>query len=259
MVDKPWVSGPAEVLEHGLQHLEADTDLDRRLALIAVDNAVELAIKTYLTLPRRVVGSPGLSRKDQAQLEDGFPTMLDALEQHAGTLLVGVQLDEIEFYHRLRNQLYHGGTGLTVEREKVAMYADLARVLFRNLLGYEVDSPDKSSKGAMDFLIRWAALDSILVGRAVVSPNSQGRMSTVGASLEILSDDVDPDLVQRIAALNAARNEFVHSGTPPKGMSVTQMNAEAADLYSTVRKLVDTGKLQPSQVVLNTPNSRDDE
>ena len=84
-------------------------------------------------------------------------------------------------------------------------------------------------------------------------------MSTVGASLEILSDDVDPDLVQRIAALNAARNEFVHSGTPPKGMSVTQMNAEAADLYSTVRKLVDTGKLQPSQVVLNTPNSRDDE
>ena len=255
MVDKPWVSGPAEVLEHGLQHLEADTDLDRRLALIAVDNAVELAIKTYLTLPRRVVGSPCLSRKEQAQLEDGFPTMLDALEQHAGALLVGVPLDEIEFYHRLRNQLYHGGTGLTVEREKVAMYADLARVLFRNLLGYEVDTPG----GAMDFLIRWGALESILVGRAIVAPNSQGRRSTVGAFLEILSDDVDPDLVQRIDALTAARNEFVHSGTPPKGMSVAQMNTEAADLYSTVRKLVDTGKLQPSQVVLNTPNSRDDE
>ena len=255
MVDKPWVSGPAEVLEHGLQHLEADTDLDRRLALIAVDNAVELAIKTYLTLPRRVVGSPGLSRKEQAQLEDGFPTMLDALEQHAGALLVGVPLDEIEFYHRLRNQLYHGGTGLTVEREKVAMYADLARVLFRNLLGYEVDTPGS----AMDFLIRWGALESILVGRAIVAPNGQGRRSTVGAFLEILSDDVDPDLVQRIDALNAARNEFVHSGTPPKGMSVTQMNAEAADLYSTIRKLVDTGKLQPSQVVLNTPNSHDDE
>jgi len=255
VVDKPWVSGPAEVLGHGLQHLEADTDLDRRLALIAVDNAVELAIKTYLTLPRRVVGSPCLSRKEQAQLEDGFPTMLDALEQHAGALLVGVPLDEIEFYHRLRNQLYHGGTGLTVEREKVAMYADLARVLFRNLLGYEVDTPG----GAMDFLIRWGALESILVGRAIVAPNSQGRRSTVGAFLEILSDDVDPDLVQRIDALTAARNEFVHSGTPPKGMSVAQMNTEAADLYSTVRKLVDTGKLQPSQVVLNTPNSRDDE
>jgi len=255
VVDKPWVSGPAEVLEHGLQHLEADTDLDRRLALIAVDNAVELAIKTYLTLPRRVVGSPCLSRKEQAQLEDGFPTMLDALEQHAGALLLGVPLDEIEFYHRLRNQLYHGGTGLTVEREKVAMYAVLARVLFRNLLGYEVDTPGS----AMDFLIRWGALESILVGRAIVAPNSQGRRSTIGAFLEILSDDVDPDLVQRIDALNAARNEFVHSGTPPKGMSVAQMNTEAADLYSTVRKLVDTGKLQRSQVVLNTPNSCDDE
>jgi len=259
MLHKPWVSGPAEVLEHGMQHLEADTDLDRRLALIAVDNAVELAIKTYLTLPRRVVGSPGLSRKEQVQLEDGFPTMLDALEQHAGALLVGVPLDEIEFYHRLRNQLYHGGTGLTVEREKVAMYADLARVLFRNLLGYEVDTPDKSSKGAMDFLVRWGALESILVGRAIVAPNSQGGRSTVGAFLEILSDDVDPDLVQRIDALNAARNEFVHSGTPPKGMSVAQMNTEAADLYSTVRRLVDSGKLQPSQVVLNPSITCDDE
>ena len=40
--------------------------------------------------------------------------MLDALEQYAAPKLAGIDLGEIEWYHRLRNQLYHQGNGLTV-------------------------------------------------------------------------------------------------------------------------------------------------
>jgi hypothetical protein len=49
----PWASGPGEILRHGLDLLRKDSDTNRRLAMIAIDNAVELMIKTYLGLPKR--------------------------------------------------------------------------------------------------------------------------------------------------------------------------------------------------------------
>jgi hypothetical protein len=52
----PWVSGPAEILRHGLSLLKHDSDTNRRLVMISIDNAVELMVKTYLGLPKRVTG-----------------------------------------------------------------------------------------------------------------------------------------------------------------------------------------------------------
>jgi len=52
----PWTSGAGEILRHGLQLLRKDSDVNRRLAMISIDNAVELMIKTYLGLPKRVTG-----------------------------------------------------------------------------------------------------------------------------------------------------------------------------------------------------------
>ena len=62
-IQKPWVTGPKELLNHGLQHLELDTDFDSRMAMISIDNAVELMIKTYLGLPKRITKIENLTRK----------------------------------------------------------------------------------------------------------------------------------------------------------------------------------------------------
>src|SRR5688572_30044400 len=122
---QPWASGPAEILEHGLSLLiEKDSDKNRRLAIISIDNAVELMIKTYLNLPSRITGLK-ISRKDYAEFSESFPRLLDALEANAAKTLEGIDLGEVEWYHRLRNELYHQGNGLTVERRKVEVYAEL--------------------------------------------------------------------------------------------------------------------------------------
>src|SRR5579871_260256 len=123
--DSPWASGPGEILRHGLGLLKKDSDTNRRLAMISIDNAVELTVKTFLGLPRRVTGLP-ISRKEFQEISESFPAMLDALEKYAADKLTGIDLGEIEWYHRLRNQLYHQGNGLTVERTKVEIYAQLA-------------------------------------------------------------------------------------------------------------------------------------
>jgi hypothetical protein len=54
--NQPWASGPREILQHGLNLLQKDIDTNRRLAMLSIDNAVELMVKTYLGLPKRVIG-----------------------------------------------------------------------------------------------------------------------------------------------------------------------------------------------------------
>jgi hypothetical protein len=83
MESQPWISGPREILQHALSLLHEDSDSDRWLALLSIDDAVELMIKTYLGLPKRITGIQ-IPRKDFAEIRESFPKMLDALEEHTG-------------------------------------------------------------------------------------------------------------------------------------------------------------------------------
>ena len=39
MVQNPWLSGCYELLDHGIGHFLEDTEFDRKLAMISIDNA----------------------------------------------------------------------------------------------------------------------------------------------------------------------------------------------------------------------------
>ncbi|HEY6763979.1 MAG TPA: hypothetical protein VI386_04345, partial [Candidatus Sulfotelmatobacter sp.] len=103
--------------------------------MISVDNAVELAVKTYLGLPERARGTKGPGRRELEAASESFPALLDVLGQYAADKLSGVDLSDVEWYHRLRNQLYHSGNGITVERSRVEGYFQIGSLLFENLFG----------------------------------------------------------------------------------------------------------------------------
>jgi len=89
--------------------------------------------------------------------------MLDALEKYAPDKLTGIDLGDIEWYHRLRNQLYHQGNGLTVERTKVEIYAQLANTLFENLFGVKlVQKISDSTELFGEFMTAWRDLEMAL-------------------------------------------------------------------------------------------------
>ena len=90
----PWATGPGEILRHGLSLLDEDSDANRRLAMIAIDNSVELIIKTFLGLPKRIAGI-SISRKEYQEISESFPALLDALEKHATDKIVGIDLGEV--------------------------------------------------------------------------------------------------------------------------------------------------------------------
>lgn len=167
-MDGPWSEGPKELLQHAVDHIAHDGDFDRRIAMISIDNAVELMIKTFLGLPKRKTKGLGPSRKQLEDASNSFPSLLDLLEEFAGDRLTGVSLDEIEWYHRIRNQLYHSGNGITVEIARVQTYLSLAKTLFQNLFNTELslaaESPIQKKLGI--FLGKWGMFEKELSEKA---------------------------------------------------------------------------------------------
>lgn len=216
MTSQPWASGPKEILEHGISLLRKDSDRNRRLALLAVDNAVELTIKTYLGLPKRINGIV-VPRKEYAEFSESFPKLLDALEQYASDKISGIDLGEIEWFHRLRNQLYHQGNGLTVDRDKVEIYSELAKLLFESLFQAQLTfAPEDQHQLLGEFLASWVAFERMT---AELSHKKSGELTTLAGRVRppfaAINEMVRAGIFERedaeeIDRLRRIRNEVVH-------------------------------------------------
>jgi hypothetical protein len=214
----PWASGPGEILQHGVNLLEKDSDTNRRLAMLSIDNAVELMIKTYLGLPKRATGLQ-INRTEFAEISESFPKLLDALEKYSANILDGINLAEIEWYHRLRNELYHQGNGLTVDRDKVVVYAELAQLLFERLFGFSLQIKKAGQEELIgEFIRNWAELESRLIQMAtnegMYKPSSSSPYWNTHLMLEVTDRIVgDPDIRQNLNELMRLRNKVVHGMT----------------------------------------------
>ena len=203
--------------------------------MLNIDNAVEQVIKTYLGLPKRITGV-SVSKKRYDEFSQNFSELLGALEQYDGGKLVGINLGEIEWYHRLRNQLYHEGNGLTVERSKVETYAALAKVLFRNLFSEEVgvgEPPESELLG--EFLMAWAELEQLVYAAAEVDQVSLIIRFHFSNYLRQLVDSgiLDEPALKAILELRATRKDVVHGG-PGKRRKV------AVGMVVRLREVIDT-------------------
>ncbi|MBX3270873.1 MAG: hypothetical protein KF729_11475 [Sandaracinaceae bacterium] len=208
-----WSSGPTEILGFGLDLLRRpDSDAHRRIALILIDNAVEQGIKTYLALPRRINGL-AISRKEIDEAFENFGKLLDAFEKYAPPdRLARVAVDMIEYYHRVRNSIYHDGLGLTVEREKVDAYAAVAIDLFREFHGIEVG--DRAADPAhilaaflqeyalLEQTLRSAASDHVIASRPISFRDAARILDGTGAFTK--------SQMKALAELAGVRNQTVH-------------------------------------------------
>ena len=180
--------------------------------MILTDNAVEQMVKTYLSLPRRVNGLH-IPRKRRDEMEQSFPALLDGLEEFASDKLDGIDLGNIEWYHRLRNELYHQGFGLTVSRDQVEVYVELAHVLFKNLFGFELPgavSPAADRLGY--FLSLWNRLEIALIELAQTHSLTGHRHPNLIAAAQFLEDGaiLPPDDIEFIDEARRIRNNVVH-------------------------------------------------
>ena len=240
---KPWTAGPRELLNHAFEHLAKGKPFDFRIAMISIDNAVELTIKTYLGLPRRIRGSVGPPLRRLQETGSSFPALLDLLEEFAKGKLNGIALGDIEVYHRLRNTLYHEGHGITVDPEYVDSYLQIAKVLLNNLLGLELErdqsNPPSSSLG--DLVSKWASLvqEVRLMARSYLGreePSGEPVLHSVDRL--ITKGIVDTQFRRRLRDANKLRNKLIHSiSVPLNEEDVSYLVSELGELVSYVKKI----------------------
>jgi hypothetical protein len=240
----PWASGPAEILNHGLELLVKDSDANRRLAMISIDNSVELIIKTYLGLPKRVNGL-NISRSEYQEFSESFPKLLDALDKYGAQKLGSLDLGEIEWYHRLRNQLYHQGNGLTVERAKVEVYGQLAVALFESLFGIRPPlSITNKSYLLAEFISEWANFERAaddLSSFYHFDENTKLR-SVTGYAQELYRNKyLTAAEYKEIKELWGIRNQLVHGRGDFRELLTADMVSKLKQITKVVRDRIDAG------------------
>src|SRR6266436_7605447 len=93
----PWANGPFELLVHAEGHLRAGNDFDRRIALIGFDNAIEVAITTYLTLNPLQRQNRCYTKADCERWLNNYHTKLDFLEEECGQRGIALVYAKAEF------------------------------------------------------------------------------------------------------------------------------------------------------------------
>ena len=240
-----WASGAIELLRHADLHIDLKTAFDKRIAFISIDNSVEIMIRSYLSLPKSKSGIK-VSRKDLDEAGNSFPSLVGLLFSHASDKLVGIDAADVEHYHRIRNTLYHEGTGLSVDDQYLMAYRGIAGVLLQNLFGSSV-GPSSAGPGTLERLIvNWNDIEQIIRERT----EAKGLFATQiweKAVAAGLSDDQD---LQLLDDLRKARNRLVHSSSIKKEELVHWVNASGELLKKLSESTQETETTPPADVAL---------
>jgi len=207
---KPWTSGPAEILLHALELSLRKTDSSLRLALLTIDNALELMIKAYLGLPKRVNGI-NLSKKEYEEICDSFPRLVETLEKLASSKIEGIDLGAIEWFHRLRNTLYHNGNGLTVPQSTVTAYFELTKLLYERIFEVSLEIRSDELGLVATFIAAWVDLYKTLQRMAGDQLGEEFLQSTQSINEKLKAENyIDEHTAEQIDNFRNIRNAVVH-------------------------------------------------
>jgi hypothetical protein len=207
-MEKTWASGALELLRHADSHIDLDSAFDKRVAFISIDNCVEVCIRTFLSLPL----SKSNVKVPRAEIEaagNSFPKLLGLLFTHTPDRFSGLDADDIEHYHRIRNTLYHDGTGLSVDEQYLKAYRSIAEILLQNLFGVTPGKPIESQSTLEVLVHNWNHIDKL-----VKETLERAGLTTTFRWEEAFTQGLlKPEEIKELTELRMARNRLVHSET----------------------------------------------
>ena len=225
--------------------MSEDSATNRRLAILTIDNAVELAIRTYLALPSAVTGI-SLPREELRDIADNLPFLLDALEIHATDRAIAGEVREIRQYHRLRDGLYQDPP-MALERDEVDGYAVAARALFRALFGTDLAMRTErpTQEHMVDLYVQEFSDLEAMIRRAAQRVNHQAdyRLPLRQALAEIadyLPQDKLHDWTLLFEEHQRLRNRAVHGGLQshhPSVEDIGELRVLAQQMAPSLRRL----------------------
>lgn len=209
VMENTWASGAIELIKHADSHIHLETAFDRRIAFISIDNAVETSIRTFLSLPSSKSGIK-VPRKDLDAVENSFPGLLRLIWQYAGSRLIGIDDADLEHYHRIRNTLYHEGTGLSVDEQYLLAYRQIAALLLKKLFGISLGDP-KPTPTLERLIVLWNQVEEAMKRKLDKAGIDPGHTFKWEAAMR--AGVLDLGEINRLTELRMLRNTQVHSST----------------------------------------------
>jgi len=201
-----WASGAIELLNHADSHLSSKAAFDKRIAFISVDNAVENIVRTFLSLPKSKSGV-SIKRREIEDANNSFPRLLEILYNYAGDKLLGIDDADIEHYHRIRNTLYHQGTGLSVDDQYLTAYRGIAEVLLQNLFNEKVEDYPTEKVSLETLILNWNKIEQ----EAKKEIEKHGFSTSYKWEEKFIHSGITEETAKEISELRKARNQLVHS------------------------------------------------
>lgn len=208
-MESTWASGAIELLRHADSHINLDTAFDKRIAFISIDNSVEILIRSFLSLPSSKSGIK-VDKKDIEDAGNIFPKLLSLLYKHASSKLVGIDDADIEHYHRIRNKIYHEGTGLSVDDQYLRAYRSIAALLLQNLFNVSIKPTSRDRYTLERLILNWNEIEHVLKKNSEgvgITANNYNLKKALTALIKDKKDQLN------IEQLKEARNRIVHSRT----------------------------------------------
>lgn len=201
-----WASGASELLRHADSHINLNSAFDKRIAFISIDNCVENIVRTFLSLPPKKSGIK-VKKQELDEAGNSFPKLLSLLFNYTSEKLVGIDEADIEHYHRIRNTLYHNGTGLSVDDEYLIAYRDIAGILLNNLFDVSVTPSTSESDSLGKLIINWNTIERDIKEKL----EDAGASGTYKWEEAFALGLLEPNDIQILTELRLARNRLVHS------------------------------------------------
>lgn len=187
-LNHPWQNGPTELIRYAIQHMHNKTDFDSRIAYLMLDVGVETLFKTYLTLPDEITSTQTKFSERKQASEGNFHELIRGVGKAANEKLKDFDLSHIQFYHDLRNKLYHQGNGITIPQENLHAYARLATKLLKVLLDVdlnnELQKPEIEAQRKTDLLSKQQIVEN---KKALVKNGIESLKSDIMLAVEVIA------------------------------------------------------------------------
>ena len=232
-MEKTWASGALELLNHADEHINKGQAFDQRIVFISIDNSVETAIRTFIFMPFSL-SKVKFSFKEKEEIGNSFPKMVNLLSEKASSKISGIELSDIEFYHRLRNQLYHDGTGLSVDKNHLEAYRTIGELLLKSLFKIEFNySP--TDKSLSSLIVFWEEIVKMI--KQLFHSNNIDCSKTFKWEEALQKNIITKQQISLFNELKRIRNEQVHSLSNEINLTRISYGIEiASELRKTLEK-----------------------
>lgn len=160
--------------------------------------------------------------------------MVNLLNEKANNKISGIELSDIEFYHRLRNQLYHDGTGLSVDKNHLEAYKTIGELLLKNLFNIEFNY-STTDKSLSSLIILWEEIDKLI--KQLFLTNNIDFSRTFKWEEALQKNIFTEHQISLFTELKRIRNEQVHSLSNEINLTRISYGIEiASELRKTLEK-----------------------